>query len=203
MILHTFGDSHSRIGWQISVPDLQIEHGKNGAYTMARFGLEKINLINIKNENVNENDVVCFCFGEIDCRSHICKSGNFKIYQNLIDDIVYRYFEAIKLNVEQYKNLTTMIFNVVPAIKVTSDFIQTPSFPHVGSDEERKMVTKYMNNKLKELCGKYNYVFFDVYNKYCDNDGFFNIDLKDYSVHINNGIYIEEFLKRLFNKKND
>jgi hypothetical protein len=198
MILRTFGDSHSRIGWQISVPNLQIIIGKNGAYTMARFGMEKLNLFNIKNEGVNEGDAVCFCFGEIDCRSHLCKPEIFKIYESLINDIVFRYFEAIKSNIEQYKNLKIMVFNVMPAIRVTPDFIQTPSFPHIGSDVERKTVTSYMNAKLKEFSEKHNYIFIDIHSKYSDSDGFFKSELKDSSVHMNNGIYLSEFLSKSF-----
>ena len=191
MILHTFGDSHSRCAsWKtISVSNLEIKCYTGTPTTMARFGIDKLSFLNIKDFGVNENDMVCFCFGEIDCRAHFTKPQNFKIYKELINEIVSRYFEAIKINVEQYKNLTTIVFNVVPPTK----FFNDGSF--IGTDEERKIVVLYMNSKLKELCKKYNYIFFDVYDKYCDNTGFLNSKLKDSTVHIGNGIYIEEFLK--------
>jgi len=160
MILHTFGDSH-RCSIKCSTEGSNvtfINHNYGGAFTMARFSIEKLNLINIKNRNVKEGDAVCFCFGEIDCRSHFAKLSNF---EQIIDEIIYRYFEAIKLNVEQYENLTTIVFNVVPPIKVVPGVYQHPEFPHQGTDEERKKVVLYMNSKLKEYCEKYNYLFFN------------------------------------------
>jgi len=193
MNLITFGDSHSWVGWKFSVPNLSILHGKNGPFTMARFGMEKLNLLNIKNSSINDGDVNCFSFGEIDCRSHICKPRNMKEHITLIDDIVIRYFEAIKMNVDQFKNLTTMILCVVPT-PIKNNTIPNPEYPFEGTDNERKSVTLHMNLKLKEYCKKYNYVFLDVYDKYCDKDGYLNKELSDGHVHIKNGIYIQEFL---------
>ena len=193
MNLITFGDSHRWIGWEFSVPNLTIKSGKGGPFTMARFGMEKLNLLNIKDSGVNEGDITCFCFGEIDCRSHICKPQNLMMYNNLIDYIIIGYFEAIKMNVDQFKNLTTMVLSVVPT-PVKDITIQNPEYPFVGSDNERKTVTLYMNSKLKEYCKKHNYIFLDVYEKYCDKDGFLNSKLSDGQVHIKNGIHIQEFL---------
>ena len=198
MILHTFGDSHR---FSCLVQDSSItlvKAAKNpGLGTMAKFGTEKLAFINIKNYEVNEGDAVCFCFGEIDCRSHFCKPQNFKIYKELINEMVSRYFEAIKLNAEQYKKITVLIFNVVPAIKKDTQKYQHPKFPHVGTDEERKTVVLYMNSKLKEYCQKYDYIFLDVYDKYCGIDGLFNPELSDGTVHIGNFKYVSEFLKNI------
>ena len=199
MILHTFGDSHCFFPWNmIEIDNLIIKTHHLGPKTCASFGLEKLNLINIKNMGVDEGDAVCFCFGEIDCRSHMCKPQNYEIYKTLINEIVFRYFEAIKLNVEQYKNIIILIFNVVPAIKVTEKTPENLLFPYIGSDEERKTVTLYMNGKLKEYCKKNNYLYLDVYDKYCDENGLLNINFSDNNVHIKNEIYILEFLNELF-----
>jgi len=198
MTLHTFGDSHtdSIVRANSENLNLQIVCKFTGPITMARFGLEKLNLLNIKNYKVNNGDIVCFSFGEIDCRSHLCKPQNFKIYKELINVLVYKYFEAIKINVDQYNNIKTMVFNIVPTIRRINTF-SNPEFPHIGLDDERKLITLYMNSKLKEHCEKYNYIFFDVYEKYCDLDGFLNLNLKDSAIHIGNTIYINEFLKNI------
>ena len=37
-------------------------------------------------------------------------------------------------------------------------------------------------------------VLFDIYNKYADENGFLRKDLSDGYVHINNGIYLTEFI---------
>jgi hypothetical protein len=48
--------------------------------------------------------------------------------------------------------------------------------------------------KLKEKCFEYNYIFFDIYNKYTDKDGFLNKELSDGCVHISDGKYINDFI---------
>ena len=42
---------------------------------------------------------------------------------------------------------------------------------------------------------EYNFLFFDVYNKYTDSNGFLNKSLSDNNVHIRDGIYLKEFIK--------
>lgn len=194
MKLYTFGDSHSRcLSWQtVKIELLEIKLYQGTPSTMSRFAGEKLEFLNIKDFGVEENDAVCFCFGEIDCRMHFSKQVNFKNHELLIDELVKRYFEAISKNVEQYKNLITMVFNISPPCRNFNDAI------FIGTDEERKKIYLYMNYKLKEYCQLYNYIFLDVYDKYCDDDGFLKLLFKDTAVHINNGIYIEEFLKQQF-----
>lgn len=196
-MIHTFGDSHAGHGWQWMEANhnIPVKMHVLGPLTCSSFGLHKYDVVNNGFE-VNEDDIVCFCFGEIDCRTHLCKPQNFKIYKELVNEIVSRYFEAIMLNVNRYKNLTTLVYSVTPTIKAKT-IVQNPEFPHAGSDEERKEVTLYMNLKLKEYCEKYNYIFLDVYDKYCDEEGFLNMKLSDGAVHTGDPIYIKEKLESL------
>lgn len=204
MILHTFGDSHCRFPWEkVKIEGLTIKIHNFEAVTCASFGFNGFNVLNIKSKkwNVNDDENICFSFGEIDCRAHITKEENFKIHQDLINKIVFNYFAAIKINVEQFKNLKTMIFNVVPARNAPDDIIgilnENPKkYPYMGSNEERKMAVIYMNSKIKEYCEKNNYVFIDVYDKYCDKDGFLNAEFSDGMVHIKDPIYLTEFLNK-------
>ena len=55
---------------------------------------------------------------------------------------------------------------------------------------------KSSNKKLKEYCVKYNYIFFDVYDKYTDEDGFLNTKLSDGAIHIGDGTFINDFIKQ-------
>jgi hypothetical protein len=198
MKLHTFGDSHARNGWNLPLSELPftvIRTNELGPTTMSRIAFEKMKYFNIDGTAVFDGDAICFCFGEIDCRMHLSKVENFQNHRELIDEIVPNYFETIRMNVEMYKNIKTMIFNVVPPVR--KDSIQTCDvFPHEGTDEERKIVTLYMNTKLKEYCEKYGYIFFDIYDKYCDKEGLLNPELSEH-IHIKNNIYILEFLKDL------
>ena len=91
MILHTFGDSHSHFPWEGFVVDaLKIKVHHLGPKTCASFGFEKFSVLNIKNGyDVNEGDIVCFSFGEVDCRSNVHKHR--EQYKELLDKIVENY----------------------------------------------------------------------------------------------------------------
>lgn len=65
----------------------------------------------------------------------------------------------------------------------------------MGTDEERKQYSLYFNKKIKEKCIEKEYIFFDIYNKYIDENGFLRKDLSDDNVHIDNDIYISNFIK--------
>ena len=188
-IIHTFGDSHSYFGWD-NVPNIVTHHlGPKLCYSIGRDG------INISNYGVKENDIVVFCFGEIDCRCHIHKHiNNDTTYKQIIDEIVEKYFFQINMNMSLFKNITMSVYNVVPPIEKHNTG-ENKDFPYLGTDEERKSYVLYFNEKLKEKCKDNNYIFFDVYDKYTDNNGFLSKILGDGCVHIKNGIFIEKFVK--------
>jgi len=197
--LHTYGDSHAYYGWNIPLIGLPftdiIRNVLGGPTTMSKIAFEKLNYFNTVGTALQNEEAVCFCFGEIDCRIHLAKPENFPIHRELIDEIVSNYIMALDMNAKQYKNLKVMIFNVVPTVRKDSEE-KNSVFGHEGTDEQRKTVTLYMNTKLKEYCEKYGFIFFDVYDKYCDKDGYINPELSN-DIHIKNNIYMAEFLKNL------
>ena len=105
------------------------------------------------------------------------------------------YFEAIELNIitSQLKLKNVCVYNVVPPIQKHNK-VENPEYPYLGTDEERKQYVLYFNKKLKEKCIEYNYIFFDVYEKYIDENGFLRKDLSDDSVHIRDGSHILSFI---------
>ena len=66
MKIHTIGDSHSIFGWDNTI----IKHhmGPMLCYT---FGTKKLNRICLLDFNIEKDDIIIFCLGEIDCRCHI------------------------------------------------------------------------------------------------------------------------------------
>ena len=115
MVIHTFGDSHACNGW-----GTLIEKHHLGPILAYSFGKEKLNRCDISKYNVKNGDTIIFCFGEIDCRCHVHKHINETItYENIIDNIIENYFEAIRLNVKnsQLKLKNVCIYNVVPAVE--------------------------------------------------------------------------------------
>lgn len=188
--IHTFGDSHSYSGWnkKISMHHL-------GPILCYSFGKEKLKRCYIKKYNVKKGDIVIFCMGEIDCRCHIYKHITKNItYKNIIDNIIENYIEAILLNTENM-DLKVCIYNVVPPIQKYNT-PENPEYPYLGSDDERKKYVLYFNKILKQKCILHNFIFFDIYDKYADENGFLNKKLSDVNVHIKNGIYLDQFIKK-------
>jgi len=203
MVIHTFGDSHSHFCFY-KIPHIQTHWVPSIlCYT---FGHKYREELNIKHYNITDGDSIIFCFGEIDCRAHIYRHvTDTNTYKMIIDDIVDNYFKAIHRNVQQLDNIKTFVYNVVPPSKVS--YMQTPEqirdfvmvkqkndIPWKGSDEDRKSYHLYFNERLKIKCEEYGYTFFDVYNKYCDNEGFLKRELSDHNVHIEDPIYLKQFL---------
>ena len=190
MVIHTFGDSHSYNGFG-NIPNILTHHlGPKLCFSIGRDG------INIKDGyNVNNGDTVIFCFGEIDCRCHIHKHiTDGADYKQIIDIIVTNYFKQIQTAVNTFNNINTVIYNVVPPIE-SHNTAENPRFPYLGTDNERKMYVLYFNEKLKQKCIEYNFLFFDIYNNYIDSNGFLNKSLSDGNVHIRDGVYLKEFIE--------
>jgi len=191
MTIHTIGDSHSGNGWSGI-----IQHHL-GAVLCYSFGKEKLNRCDIRKFNIKNGDTIVFCLGEIDCRCHIHKHITDVItYQEIINNIVGNYFEAIELNVStsQIKLKNICVYNVVPPIQKYNTR-ENDAYPFLGTDEERKQYALYFNKKIKEKCIEKGYIFFDVYNNYVDKNGFLSKKLSDGNVHIGNGVYISNFIK--------
>jgi hypothetical protein len=189
-MIHTIGDSHSYNGWPNTV---QMHH--LGALLCYSFGAYKLARCDLRRMNINDGDTIVFCLGEIDCRCHIHKHISEAPYQTIIDGIVIQYFDTINMHVNiLQRNLKNVcVYNIVPPIQ-RHNTEEDPGYPFVGSDEERKEYVLYFNRKLKEFCERYKYVFFDVYDKYTDANGFLRKDLSDGKVHIENGQFIREFI---------
>jgi hypothetical protein len=191
MSIHTIGDSHSGSGWYGII---QQSLGPLLCYT---FGNKKLNICDIRNFNIKDGDTIIFCLGEIDCRCHIHKHiTDTRTYQDIINDIVDNYFDAIHLNVSvaQIKLKNVCVYNVVPPVQIYNTW-ENIDYPFLGTDNERKEYVLYFNKKIKEKCIEKEYIFFDIYNNYIDNNGFLRKDLSDGNVHISNGIYINNFIK--------
>jgi len=166
-VIYTVGDSHCWHAW-LKIPGV-ITRGM-GPMTMYHFGLSRVNVV----EGIPEDAIVCFCWGEIDCRCHVHK---YQPWQETIDKLVENYLYTIGLNAKTHKNV--WIYNVVPPPRKAKT-PENPGFPFLGTDEERLAYVKYMNEKLKQG----GYPFVDIYDKLCDQDGFLIAEKSDGHVHI-------------------
>jgi hypothetical protein len=69
-MIHIFGDSHANNNFNNIKYNNICNHYQN-SITMHRVGRDNINFINFINYNINNNDIVIYQFGEVDCRCHI------------------------------------------------------------------------------------------------------------------------------------
>lgn len=224
MTLHTIGDCHADGPWfKINVSDTPFENIKSHGMplTMSLLGIDKLICLDISSFykrsnpicvnptnkipdiiekqpynqyfNIKDGDAVAFCFGEIDVREIFAHPQYSDTWKEMIDIAVSLYFEAIKVNAEKFNHLYIMVDNIIPVSRDKD----LGSYPKRTIDADRKTATLYMNSKLKEYCKKYNYTFIDVYDKYCEEDGYLNQKYSDHYNHINDPIYYVEFLNNL------
>lgn len=154
---------------------------------------EKIKYPYMHNFDIKNNDAVLFAFGEIDCRLIFSFSGYSETWQQMANDSIFNYFEFIKANIENFTQLHTIVYNIIPPSR-HKDF---PTYPIEGTDELRRDVTLYVNDKFKEYCKKYNFIYFDIYDKHCDDEGFMIPELSDGANHIFYPVHHHEYLKKL------
>lgn len=194
MTIHTIGDSHCQFGWP-SVQQKIITH-RIGPTLCYSFGKDPIGRCPIQTMGIQKGDTVIFCLGEIDCRCHIHKYVQQGVYYiNIIEEIVESYFRAISFLID-FLGLSLKqvgVYNAVPPV-VKGTVPENPDYPYLGSDQDRLLYTRFFNYKCREKCLEYGYVFFDVYEKYADDDGFLKQDLSDGNVHIRDDRYIAEFI---------
>lgn len=192
MKIHTIGDSHCYCGWE-NISNVITHH--LGPKLCHSFGNSELD---ISKFGINKNDVVIFCFGEIDCRCHVFKHiTENKSYKNIIDELTDKYLSSIKNCMKEINAKITSVFNVVPPVNKFNT-PENQDYPYLGKDEERKSYVLYFNEKLKEKCKEYGYNFFDVYNHYSDDDGFLRKEFSDGNVHIKNGIFLQNFIEKNF-----
>ena len=198
MILHTIGDSHAKRGWEsIRIPGVKIVIHHLGAKLM--YSVSKKRLM-LPQYDVKEDDYICFCFGEIDCRNHIAKHAG-KDFRPNVRSIIKKYFKAISISTEYHDSSRVCIYNVVPPVHEHKciEKVGGRVYPFKGEDEARKSYILYMNKLLAAGCKKRGYLFVDVYEDYCDKDGYMNISMSDGSTHIGCVLPLQRFVERNLN----
>ena len=202
-MIHIFGDSHANSNFYNIKYNNLFNHFTN-SITLYRVGRDKLNFINFKNFNIKSNDIVIYQFGEVDCRCHIGKQVSLhRNLNDIINKLVNNYIESIIINLQNYNNIKIIICSIPPPMN--RNYYEnkygpvTNGFPFIGTNEERIIYTKLLNQKLNELCIINNFIFFDYYDYY-NNNGLLKIELSDDICHIkDNSKLLEELYKIIDN----
>lgn len=187
------GDSHAGYweGWQdMNLEGVTVDTSQaKPSRLMYSWSRDKVDhRVAIKN-----GDVVIFCLGEIDVRAHVHKYRDN--WRDNIKNLVDNYLINVEKNVKGF-SVTTVIYNVIPHLNIG----ELPGVPKVGTPEDIKKYTLYMNSLLKKESEKYGYNFIDTYWQYCNEDGFLLEEMSDMICHIKNPIHnknwiIENFMQ--------
>lgn len=198
--LHTFGDSHSH--WNIKILN-QTQHdvillphpfyGKtlHGIITLGKNGID------FSRYNIDKFSIVMFNFGEIDSRNHLHKFLSVGIYSE-IKRLVSEYEKLILLNLELVPEAEIWIGGLVPPK-------ENPLAAHLGSNQERLLYNRLLNDEIFRMAKQNQFVFLDNFKDYANEYGFLNssisdghIHIKDYSINTQQKVAseIENFVKK-------
>ena len=198
--VHVFGDSHADFsfrGYEGLVSHITI------SVTCFRVGRDGKGILNFQTAGVKDNDTIIVLFGEVDCRCHIKRqllAG--REYKEVLDELVTAYGRSISLNVDEFSKLRVIV-SCIPPPTARADFENiygpiTHEFPFVGSDAERAMFTRDMNDLLKVHCRTKNYDFLDFYDDYTRvEDGMLDHTKSDTQVHIKDNAMVHQRLRTL------
>lgn len=207
------GDSHSQLfdnninigrGSWISNISEYFDIRWLGPKTMWRLCRDKEDFINFKNDifynphplyksstKCDLSDDIIISLGEIDIRCNIYKVN--VNYVNVIDNMINELSIFIDNNID-YK---LHFISIPPPIKESECISKNSDFPFLGSDEIRKDMTIYFNEKIKELSLSKDKGYIDIYSLYND-DGYLDIYKSDKIVHCTKNIEFENYIKNYF-----
>lgn len=187
MIIYTYGDSHSAAGFQnLSIPGVTIRPHHVGPKLMHSIGRDGLHLP----FTPQPEDWVILSVGEIDCRCHIGRLSTPDNEAEIIRDVADRFEQSIA---EARVPCHVAIYGIVPPPR-RSTVVENPEYPFVGDDDQRKRYAQSMNRVLSAICDRRNWLFVDVYDKYCDSDAFLSSELSDGSVHVSDPSPLEDFV---------
>jgi len=202
-MLHIYGDSHA----DFSFRDLNMAHQNHRLYsiTMHRIGRDRI-IPNFDPRRHTPNDILCFVYGEIDCRCHIQRQIDAgRDEDQIIQELVTKYVATVR-NVLSITGARAILLGVIPPTEQAEyERLNGPithEFPFVGTDADRVRYTRKVNALLSQLSSSNEYTYLYPYGKYERENGTLKYEYSDNLVHLgkgHNGAFLDEFYASISN----
>ena len=182
-MIYLYGDSHVQHSFaKLTQPHQNLSQP---SVTMFRVGRDKV-IPNFDPNSHDEQSVVCFAYGEVDCRCHVQRQVDLgRGEDEVIHELVQAYVEALRSCMGQ-RRLAVVVAVIPPTRRAAYEAVHGPirhEFPFVGSDQDRARYTEKMNRAIQTLC-KGKFLFFDPYTHYTDPSGCLPYELSDGLVHV-------------------
>jgi hypothetical protein len=184
-MIHCIGDSHSAVfSGEDKMQPIWPEPASNllpyfksyriGPCTAYQLDSKRSVISNILDNNLNHNDKVMFCFGEVDARAHLIKQAD--IQKRDIKDIVLectnRYIDSV-LYYKRY-NVELLLWGVIASWNESKPYTGGPSF---GTNIVRNRITKMFNDNLKNNGNGIKFI--SIFEEMLNNDYTTNVEFLD------------------------
>ena len=198
-MLYVYGDSHARFNME-GYPLPHVMRHTN-SITMHRVGRDHEILL-CDPSAIQQSDTCLFFYGEVDCRCHIGRQlvlGR-KLHE-IVEQLVESYLQTISHLFPSPDRPSIVIGFITPPVRKEDHEARhgpiTHEFPMIGTDQERALFTRQMNEALRIACLSYDYLFLDLTSFYADEEGMLHIEKSDYNCHILENHAIHTALTRI------
>lgn len=180
MKIWIFGDSHQ--GLYAERQGVITQH--LGAVTMHRVGRDGTSMISAQGL-IQDGDAIGLVFGEIDVRVHLAPQRDIagRDPEEVISVLTEAYIRSVKSLQSTYPASRIYIFSVVPPSGFNYPGFDK-SFPRNGSDLDRSMWTRDLNEKLEAASAVAGFAFVDQYTPFVNAEELLSTEVTDDGVHV-------------------
>ena len=191
-MIYIYGDSHASFCFSKMQMSKVIK--SVAGVTMHRIGRDK-KIPYFDSSHHTIQTILCFMYGEVDCRCHISSQIDIgRDEDEIIDTLVDNYLNTISSIVGLHSKI--VVVGVPPPTEhMESDRLVEHDFPFVGLNMDRVRYTEKVNRLLADKCSELSYMFFAPYSFYMDKNGYLIRMYSDGGVHIRDSThFIQSFM---------
>lgn len=191
--IHVIGDSHSIFFYNSLVILEHWGYECRIPITMYKFVNTALNLYDVgallgnghEKYPIQKGDFVMFSYGYNDFQRRILEHN--EISDDIITDAAYMnisklldaYIDKVKLCKEEY-GIIPVINCLYPNPRDYAIDVNTVNTPEI-----RRFLSQYANKYLAHKCRQNSIIFFDIYDKICDANGFIKAEYTTDGIHLN------------------